>query len=55
MILYVPNNMHSSQVTHICNKEVSLKSLQEPHDFQKGYPCHETTYKRLDARKVCMK
>jgi hypothetical protein len=34
MILYVPNNMHSSQVTHICNKKVSLKSLQEPHDFQ---------------------
>jgi hypothetical protein len=34
MILYVPNNMHPSQLTHICSKEVSLKSLQEPHDFQ---------------------
>jgi hypothetical protein len=36
MILYVPNNMHSSQFTHIYNKEVSLKSLQEPYDFQIG-------------------
>jgi hypothetical protein len=28
MILYVPNNIHSSQVTHICNKEVLLRHLQ---------------------------
>jgi hypothetical protein len=34
MILYVPNNMHSSQLTHICNKEVSLKSLQEAQRLQ---------------------
>jgi hypothetical protein len=34
MILCVPNNMHSSQLTQICNKEVSIKSLQKPYDLQ---------------------
>jgi hypothetical protein len=34
MILYVPNYMHSSQLTQICNKEVSMKSLQEPYGLQ---------------------
>jgi hypothetical protein len=29
MILYVPHNMHSSQLTHIFNKEASLRPLQE--------------------------
>lgn len=26
--------MHSSQLTHICNKEDSLRPLQEPQHFQ---------------------
>jgi hypothetical protein len=34
MILYVSNNMYSSRITHICNKEVSLKCLQEAQHLQ---------------------
>jgi hypothetical protein len=34
MILYVPNNMHSSQLTNIFNKEVSLRPLQEAQHLQ---------------------
>jgi hypothetical protein len=34
MIFYIPNNMHSSQLTHICNKEVSLSPLQEAQHLQ---------------------
>jgi hypothetical protein len=48
MILYIPQIMHSSQLTHIFNKEVSLRSLQIK-IFN-----HEMTHTRLEARKVCM-
>jgi hypothetical protein len=34
MILYVPNNMYSSQITHNCNKEVSLRPMQEAQHLQ---------------------
>jgi hypothetical protein len=34
MILYVPNNMHSYQLTHICNKDISLRPLQEAQYLQ---------------------
>jgi hypothetical protein len=34
MILYVPNNMHSFQLSHICNKEVSLRPLHEAQQLQ---------------------
>jgi hypothetical protein len=55
MILYVPNNMHSSQLTHIFNKEV-IKTFAIITTFaNKVFPCHETTYTRLDTRKVCIK
>ena len=34
MILYTPRDMHSSQLTHICNNEVSLRPLQQAHHLQ---------------------
>jgi hypothetical protein len=34
LILYVPNDMHSSQLSHICNKEVLLRPLQEAQYLQ---------------------
>ena len=34
MILNTPQDMHSSQLTHICNKEVSLRPMQEASQLQ---------------------
>ena len=33
-ILYTPHYMHSSWLTHICNKDVSLRPLQEANHLQ---------------------
>lgn len=47
--------MHSSQLTHICNKEVLLRHLSKANHFANKEIHAMMQPTRLDARKVCMR
>jgi hypothetical protein len=56
MILYIPYYMQSSQHTHRNNIDDFFKTFARSTTFAtKTFSCHDTTYTRLEAIKVCMR